>query len=238
MTGPPFPNTDPDLSANFTETMAETLARHKPATLQPTMDIVFDDVWTDESAAERPADTAFSLAYSDLNTAAPASAECQSVWTPECRSVIHYEQHIHPLWSRERGVDTCTGCHTTAGMTRVPDAQLDLTNGLFPEVPAHFRAYHELLYPDFAQRLGASGLEDILVPGPIDPDTGLPTEVEVPVAASMSTAGALASPAFFDLFETGRSHAGRLQAYELRLLAEWLDIGGQYYNDPFAVPLP
>jgi hypothetical protein len=238
MTGPPFPNTDPTRSANFTETMAETQARHSPQAMLPTMDIVFDDVWTDETAALRPPDTAFSLAYSDLTTAAPVSEACQSAWTHTCRSIIHYEQHIHPLWSKDRDVDTCTSCHTTAGMTRVPDAQLDLTDGLFPEQPAHFRAYHEMLYPDSAQRLGTSGLEDILVPGPIDPDTGLPTQVEVPVPASMSTAGALASPAFFNRFEPGGSHAGRLQAFELRLLAEWLDIGGQYYNDPFAVPLP
>ena len=24
---------------------------------------------------------------------------------------------------------------------------------------------------------------------------------------------------------------------ELRLISEWVDIGGQYYNDPFAVPV-
>jgi hypothetical protein len=54
----------------------------------------------------------------------------------------------------------------------------------------------------------------------------------------MRTAGALASTAFFDRFDPGGTHAGRLQPYELRLIAEWLDIGGQYYNDPFAVPLP
>jgi hypothetical protein len=34
----------------------------------------------------------------------------------------------------------------------------------------------------------------------------------------------------------GGSHAGRLSRDELRLVAEWLDIGAQYYNDPFAVP--
>ena len=76
------------------------------------------------------------------------------------------------------------------------------------------------------------------MPGPIDPLTGLPTQVEVPVAPSMSTSGALASAAFFDRFDQGGTHAGRLQPHELRLIAEWLDIGGQYYNDPFAVPLP
>ena len=37
----------------------------------------------------------------------------------------------------------------------------------------------------------------------------------------------------------GGSHAGYLSPAELRLLAEWLDIGAQYFNNPFdpAVPL-
>ena len=29
------------------------------------------------------------------------------------------------------------------------------------------------------------------------------------------------------------THAGMLSTAELRLLSEWLDIGAQYYNDPF-----
>jgi hypothetical protein len=52
----------------------------------------------------------------------------------------------------------------------------------------------------------------------------------------MSTAGALASNAFTSRFEPGGSHAGRLEPVELRLVYEWLDIGAQYWNDPFAVP--
>jgi hypothetical protein len=30
---------------------------------------------------------------------------------------------------------------------------------------------------------------------------------------------------------------GFLSPDELRLIAEWLDIGAQYYNDPFQVPV-
>ena len=90
--------------------------------------------------------------------------------------------------------------------------------------------------PDINEKLVS--LQDVLVDGPIDPDTGLPTQVRVPVAPSMSTAGARASTAFVSRFDPTGSHAGRLQDYELRLVYEWLDIGGQYYNDPFAVPLP
>jgi hypothetical protein len=32
---------------------------------------------------------------------------------------------------------------------------------------------------------------------------------------------------------TAPDHATLLNAAELRLLAEWMDLGGQYYNDPF-----
>ena len=52
----------------------------------------------------------------------------------------------------------------------------------------------------------------------------------------MSAAGALASTAFVSRFNPDGSHAGRLDPAELRLVFEWLDIGAQYYNDPFAVP--
>jgi hypothetical protein len=41
---------------------------------------------------------------------------------------------------------------------------------------------------------------------------------------------------FFTVFASGGSHAGRLSPAELRLVSEWLDLGAQYFNDPFAVP--
>ena len=238
-TGQPFSNTDPALYANFGETMAETLTRLDVAALLPATDLVYDDVWTDEITAGRAKDTSFSLSYTDLSTPAPVSLACQENWNSDCRTVIHYEAHIHPLWNLDRGINTCTTCHTTvdaAGMDRVPDAQLDLTDGLSQEQPIHFRAYRELLFSDFAEEIGANGLQDILVPGPIDPVTGLPAQVPVPVSPPMSANGALASAQFYDLFTTGGSHENRLDPAELRLLAEWLDIGAQYYNDPFAIP--
>jgi hypothetical protein len=33
------------------------------------------------------------------------------------------------------------------------------------------------------------------------------------------------------------NHTGYLSPAELRLIVEWLDIGGQYYNDPFVAPV-
>jgi hypothetical protein len=53
----------------------------------------------------------------------------------------------------------------------------------------------------------------------------------------MSVAGADASPAFFNIFVTDPDHVGLLTDAELRLISEWLDIGGQYFNNPFDAPL-
>ena len=118
----------------------------------------------------------------------------------------------------------------------VPAGQLDLTDGADTVVTQHFKAYRELLFQDNAEELGGTGLQDIMVAGPINPVTGLPTLVPVPVNPSMSANGALASNRFFSRFATGASHDGFLTPEELRLLAEWLDIGAQYYNDPSVVP--
>jgi hypothetical protein len=79
-------------------------------------------------------------------------------------------------------------------------------------------------------------LQDVLVPGPIDPATGLPTMVPVSLNGPMTAGSANASSAFFSEFDAGGTHLGYLSPAELRLIAEWLDIGAQYYNDPFVAP--
>jgi hypothetical protein len=89
-------------------------------------------------------------------------------------------------------------------------------------------------------------LQDLLVPepGPPDPVTGLPTTIMVPVSlAAPMTAGSAAGSAakFLSAFDGSNhalvpDHTGYLTPAELRLISEWLDIGGQYYNDPFVAP--
>jgi S-formylglutathione hydrolase FrmB len=92
------------------------------------------------------------------------------------------------------------------------------------------------LFAHNQQELIMGALQDVMVTGPVDPATGLPTQVPVPVPGSMSAGSALASAAFFSRFDAGGSHSGYLSPAELRLIAEWLDIGAQYYNDPFVAP--
>ena len=185
-----------------------------------------------------------------LTSPAPTSAACQSDWNSLCRITIHYPDHIHPIWSVPRQVldaggaviadNTCISCHSpvdAAAAVRVPASQLDLSGGASPDEADHLVSYRELLFTDNAQEVNMGALQDILVPGPPDPVTGQPTLVPVPVGPSMSAAGARASTGFFSRFDAGGSHAGWLTPAELRLIAEWLDIGGQYYNDPFMAPV-
>ena len=238
-TGQPFPNTNAALFANMGETMAEVRARiscqTNCASQLPSVNVIYDDVWTDPVAAGRPADISFSYLYSQLMTPAPTSGSCQSNWTMLCRITIHYPNHLQPLWTLPRltldagGVviadRTCVSCHSpadAAGAVRVPAGQLDLSGGPSPDEADHFVSYRELLFTDNAQEVNMGSIQD--VPGP------------VPVSPSMSAAGARASATFFSRFDAGGSHAGDLTPAELRLIAEWLDIGGQYYNDPFMAP--
>ncbi len=45
--------------------------------------------------------------------------------------------------------------------------------------------------------------------------------------------GARQSQRFFDTFAESGPHPGYLNGAELKLISEWLDIGGQFYNNPF-----
>jgi hypothetical protein len=253
-TGQPFPNTSPALFADFGETMAQVRARigcqTDCASLLPSLDLVYADVWTDPATAGRPPDDAFAWRYADLDTPPPAGSDCVSAWRASCRVTIHYEAHVHPLWSKPRvtlaadGItvlrnDTCTGCHSdrdAAGALQVPPGQLELTDGPSEDVPLQRRAYRELLAGDNEQELVGGVLRDRLVQVGTDPVTGQPQFAPVRVAPSLAAGSARGSVRFFSLFAPGGSHAGRLTPAELKLVSEWVDIGAQYFNDPFAAP--
>ncbi|NOY72002.1 MAG: hypothetical protein GXP14_06440 [Gammaproteobacteria bacterium] len=260
--GLPFPNTEIALLAQISETMAETRIRLSCKTdcaaLEPSVNINYDDTWT--AATVRAKDASFSYRYANLNSVAPTSNDCQSNWTSRCRIVIHYETHIHPLWSQNRQIldgngelindNTCTRCHNPIDANnnaQVPAAQLDLTDGPSADNPDHFRAYRELFFADNEQEIVNNVLVDRLIQETdsqgnlqfqLDSNgQRIPVMVTVRVArSSMSVAGAN-SGSFLTLFDTGGTHNGRLSDAEKKLISEWLDIGAQYYNNPFAAPL-
>jgi hypothetical protein len=252
----PFPNTTPAIFADFGETMAEARTRiscalDNCAALTPSVDIVYEDVWTDEDAAGRPRDAGFEMRYADLETPPPTLQICLESWSAACRITINYEEHIHPIWSVPRVIldevdltviqdNTCTSCHSPEdpnGVLQVPAAQLDLGEGPSDQEPDQFKAYRELLFGDTVQELNNGVLIDALFDGGIDPETGLPIFVTQNVAPPASANGANASGRFMAVFAPGGAHEGYLSAAELRLISEWLDVGAQYYNNPFAAPM-
>jgi hypothetical protein len=284
-----FPGTNGDFAAQMGETMAEARLRVsctnsngvfiKTQTacpeLSPNVSPSFFDVWAD--GADAIAD-AVNLRYADLNVLMaanlPATATCQGTWSSRCRTIINYENSIHPLWNLPRqdvamNDMTCTACHTNVDAMsnpKVPDAQLDLSDGPSTDEADHFKAYRELLFPDnevladgtdvMVQAQDAQGNDLFLIETDangdpvIDPATGQPVlaldamgnpiPIMEPVRAqgpSMSINGALASGRFFDRFNTsGDQHEGLLTPAEIRLLSEWLDIGAQYFNNSFDSP--
>lgn len=154
---------------------------------------------------------------------------------------------------------TCTACHSRgpAEALQVPAGQLELTGQISQDRIDFLTSYAELMFGDNAQEVVENSLTDIIVLQPTGEyqtddegnllldENGEPIPrmepTPVPVQQSMSPAGARASNRFFRRFEQVSNqdtvnHVGFLHAAELKLIAEWLDIGGQYYNDPFVAP--
>lgn len=258
VTGQPFPNTNASLAPNAGETMAQTRARLSCASCQaitPSMNVLYHDDWTDPVAAGRAADADFSYRYSDptFTTPAPTSANCQTSWSGVCRIVINYEDHIQPLWDKVRQVtdsmgtviadNTCSrgGCHNSkdaAMMTQVPAGQLDLTAVPSDAEPLQLRSYRELLFTDNRQVLNMGALEDECAQ--TDPVTNACVAFfTVGPYLNAGNANGGQSSAFLNRFAAGSAstHAGFLSPAELRLLSEWLDIGAQYFNNPFDGPV-
>jgi len=219
--------------------MAVSCASDAPPCLQmvPSVNVLYTDVWTDPAQATPGAPITYS--YTDATNpipAIPTSALCATAWSFSCRIIINYPQHIQPIWDAARmgmlngvqGSVTCSqaGCHSptnAAGAAQTPAGNLDLTNTVDANTN-EFISYGQLLTPHNTVIMGQ--------PGPT-----------VGPFMNAGSANGSASSAFFNCFATGSgcnnpSHTGWLNIAELRLLSEWLDIGAQYHNDPFAPAAP
>jgi hypothetical protein len=260
-TGQAFPNSSPAFSPDAGETMAQARARTSCSSdtprcvaMTPSVNVAFTDIW---SATPKDPDILFSYADPTFTTAPPVSQACVTQWTAQCRIVINYTQHIQPLWEKPRitldvdGVTVLTdhtcargGCHNTvdaAAAAMAPGGQLDLQAVASDEEPLQLRSYRELFFSDNEQEVVGGALQDRLVPGPPDVN-GNPTQVAVGVGPYLDAGSARGgrSAAFLSRFATGSgsTHAGYLSPAELRLLSEWLDIGAQYFNNPFDPAVP
>jgi hypothetical protein len=224
-------------------------------------DVIYTNIWTVDTTPPQP-DVGISYLYSELSTPSPILADAGNCapWTAYCRSTIEYFPNspplyvgqLQPIWNLTprtatvAGVAntsvTCTLCHNTLNATmtaqQVPSGQVDLTGGTSSVDTTVVTSYEDLLFQHDEQTLNMGLLEDLLVPdGPPNPVTGVPTLVPAIAPAVVVGGNAAGSTGFFSVFAAGGSHNGWLTPAELRLISEWIDIGGQYYNDPFVAPV-
>ncbi|GAC1693554.1 MAG: hypothetical protein PVS2B3_03010 [Steroidobacteraceae bacterium] len=242
--GVPFPHTNAAGAMAFIpqragQTMAQarmavSCANDTPpcAQMVPSVNVLYTDVWTDP--AQATPGTRVSYSYTDPANpipAIPTTAICATSWSSNCRVVINYPTIVQPMWDAARtgtlngapgGNVTCSqaGCHNplnAAAAAQTPAGNLDLTKSA-SNVPPESTSYRQLLFPHNTVTMGG-------------------TQTVGPYLDAGSANGAL-SAAFLNRFATGAAstHAGWLNPAELRLLSEWLDIGAQYFNDPFAAP--
>jgi hypothetical protein len=223
----------PSMVPNQGETMASTRTRLNPAALQLQADMVSTDVWANPAAGgvARPAlqirYTGNANAADDLATAVPVNG------------IINYAQHVAPIWTRNRGANTCTNCHADP-------ARLDLratTSGT-----GRLTSYEELM-------LGDPLIDSVTGLPRIEVREGVPEVVRgVPLVETMGgdavghtrgsrlgeilygeelKAGPEARTAHPNPPSSAPDHAALLNKAELRVVTEWMDLGGQYFNDPF-----
>ncbi len=187
-----FRNSVASLFAEFEETMAEARTRSDDNVMQPSIDLIYDDVWTDDVAANRSVDASFVIDYSGVNylASSPAKSACDDgMGNPNtydntlnsftyCRIVINYVEHIQPIWEENRTyldqtstlvTNNCTTCHNLANVTETY-GQLELTNNASDLVGEHMTSYQELFRNDIERNADGTEMEimvlqDILVNG-------------------------------------------------------------------------
>ena len=264
-TGAPFPNTEPALFADAGDTMAETLSRIRGIP-SLSVDLDYEDHWTDPVARPKDLPFAYSYSdLATTAPTLPAcqtrwQGHCRIVinYPDHIQPLWDRDRRVLDIDGVTVLADhSCNSCHSpsdAAAAPRVPAAQLEFTNAASSEQGDQLASYRELLFTDAEQEVADGALLDRLVQAtdaagnPLfetDEDGNLildtlgnptPVMVTIPVAPLMSVNGARASARFFAPFSAAGSHATYLDAAELRLIAEWLDIGAQYYNNPFDVP--
>ena len=263
--GGSFPGTNPAMFTDLGETMAETFARvvGQPL-LSP--DIEFIDVWTDPQTSQPAEDIQLRYAdmATPLPVTQACAQNWTSLCRITVNFPEHIQPLFERLRQSvdDEGVivtdNTCVSCHSridSDDVTRVPAGQLDLSATPSLEDADVLTSYRELMFGDNALELVDGVLVDIMElvfdenGDPVfltddegelilDPE-GNPIQITrpVPVAPTMRVNGALSSGQFFLRFNSeDGSHVGFLEPVEQKLIGEWLDIGGQYYNNPFAVP--
>ena len=234
------------------ETLASLRTRLDPAALALAASPVYTDIWADTTQPGVSARASISLRYSGNPVAADDLATLAPV-----NGVLNYAEHIQPLWTRVRGtagVDTCTNCHadtakldlraTKAGTGRLVsyeelllgDPVIDAATGrpvirIREGVPEVVRSAPLVETSSGAVNTAGQTRKSRL--GEIMWGQTLLAGAEARVAHPNPPASVTTGAGATAVTTTIPNHGTLLTKAEKRLLAEWMDMGGQYYNDPF-----
>jgi len=265
-TGQAFLHANPALFADMGETMAQTAGRIN-GVAYPSPNIEFTDIWTDPALQTPSASyrLAYADMQSAIPISPACATTWTPLCRIEINYPVHIQALFdldRPVLAEdgisEQAQHRCTSCHNSedaAGLAQVPAGQLDLRGLDSSDNPDHLISYRELLFNDNEQTLVEGLLVDRLVPvldsngdavfatddeGELILDSegnAIPVTTTVSINPILSVNGARSSQDFFALFQDNGSHAHWLSPAELKLMVEWLDLGGQYYNNPFVAPV-
>ncbi len=218
------------------ETMASTRTRLDANALKLVNDMMYTDYWADTTKPGVTARPTIALKYT--GNAVPAD---DLVTPAPVNGLVNYPTHIAPLWTLNRGANTCTGCHNDS-------VKLDLTSSI--SGTGRVESYQELMLGDplidATTGLPVTRIEEgvlVIVRGPALVDTmasegealGLARKSRLMEIMSGTTlmSSADAQAAHPNPPASAPDHSKMLNAAEKRVLAEFMDLGGKYYNDPF-----
>jgi mono/diheme cytochrome c family protein len=204
------------------ETMAVTRTKVNPAALQLMADMTFVDRWADATKVT-PRDS-ITITYAGLPSG-----------TAPTNGILNYPDHIQPIWDRN-----CVGCHAAG------NARLDLSATI--SGTGRMTSYQELLLGDPlivngqpVTRLRDGELEVVRGPSLVETMAG--------GADGMTRSSRLGEILYGETLKASdeartafptpaNNHAVMLTAAERRVVTEWMDLGGQYFNNVMASNSP
>ena len=259
--GEPFKNTNINIIPMQGQTMAEADAMVN-GLAQLSADIAYKDIWSNPNTSKvNPSfNYSYKLLKTPEPTGSKCFENITAYCRIQINYEEHIQplwnlsrQVFEPNTVELLKENTCIDCHSlfdANNLAQVPAGQLDLSETASSEQSVHLTSYRELFFTDSEQEI----IEGILVDKQVEQldengnvvfqmdaegdlildsdENPIPVLTTIAVPATLSINGARASNEFFELFREG-SHQGMLSVHELKLIAEWLDIGGQYYNTPY-----
>jgi len=238
--------TTTSLTPGSASTQAETRAGSDPTYSNLGGNLSYADYWSPLSNPPLPSQTPISITYSGLS-ASPVKGpvSCATTWSAkDCAIVINFPDHIQPILTAK-----CASCHS--GLA--PAAGIDLSATMSGEFGRTVGYQSLMVGPPL---LDANGKAIITVnedgefmiareTPPVTPGAARGSrliermfEQSLKADASGTTQRAFCRAVGGSCFNSAvwvnhAALASPLTAAEKRIITEWIDIGGTYFNDPY-----